>query len=156
MISFRHENHRSAPAAFRSGDWWQEEALSTTAEVPSVIGAVTGAMAKKHYPDKDVFAVRLGLEEALINAVKHGNGGDPSKQVEVRYHVTSERVLVEVQDEGEGFDADGLPDPLAPDNLLRPHGRGLLFMRSFLSWVQFNRTGNGVILCKYRSRPEPP
>jgi serine/threonine-protein kinase RsbW len=67
--------------------------------------------------------------------------------------VDGERVLAEVQDQGAGFDPRQVPDPLAPENRDRPRGRGLLLMRSYLSWVRFNRRGNGVRLCRRGSTP---
>jgi serine/threonine-protein kinase RsbW len=108
-------------------------------------------MAAAGYPEKDLFRLRLALEEALVNAVKHGNRGDPAKQVRVRYQVTRERTLAEVEDEGEGFDPGQVHDPLAPENLERPGGRGLLLMRSFMTWCRFHGRGNRVTLCKDRS-----
>ena len=61
------------------------ERLSTTAEMERVLGAVAEEMRRAGYPDRDVFAVRLGLEEAVVNALKHGHGYDPSKVVRVEY-----------------------------------------------------------------------
>jgi serine/threonine-protein kinase RsbW len=110
-------------------------------------------MAAAGYTEDDVFAVCLGLNEALLNANKHGNRGDPAKRARVSYRVTAERVLAEVEDEGPGFDPDAVPDPRAPENLERLGGRGLLLMRAYLTWVRYNRQGNGVTLCKCRSAP---
>jgi serine/threonine-protein kinase RsbW len=127
--------------------------LRHTAEIPSVVNAVAGAMAAAGFSEDDVFAVCLGLSEALLNAVLHGNGGDPAKQARVSYQVTAEQVLAEVEDEGPGFNPDAVPDPRAPENLERLGGRGLLLMRSYLTWVRYNPQGNGVVLCKCRSAP---
>jgi serine/threonine-protein kinase RsbW len=110
-------------------------------------------MATAGYTEDDVFAVCLGLNEALLNAIQHGNGADPAKRVRVSYHVTAERLLAEVEDEGPGFDPDAVPDPRAPENLERLGGRGLLLMRTYLTWVRYNPQGNGVTLCKCRSAP---
>jgi serine/threonine-protein kinase RsbW len=108
-------------------------------------------MAAADYPDEDVFGMHLALEEALFNAVKHGNRGDPEKRVRLRYRVTARRVLAEVEDEGTGFKLEQVPDPTAAENLDRPGGRGLLLMRSFMTWVRYNERGNWVSLCKERS-----
>jgi serine/threonine-protein kinase RsbW len=116
-----------------------------------VIEAIAAAMAAARYPEKDRFAVRLALEEAIVNAIKHGHRGDPTKRVRVRYQVSPNRVLAEVRDEGAGFDPRRVPDPLAPENLDRPSGRGLLLMRSYVTWLRFNERGNCVTLCKARS-----
>jgi len=128
----------------------------STADFPQVVGAVTAAMARLGYPDSDLFAVRLSLEEALTNAIKHGHQGDTSRLVQVRYDVTAEQVVVEVEDEGPGFDPDQVPDPRSAERLERCGGRGLYLMRCFMSSVQYNERGNAVTLCKQRSEPDRP
>jgi len=105
------------------------------------------------YTARDVFGMRLAMEEALANAIKHGHRCDPSKTARVRYHITIERVEAEVEDEGPGFDRTRLADPREEENLEQSCGRGLLLMKHFLSSVRYNERGNGVILCKRRSRP---
>jgi serine/threonine-protein kinase RsbW len=107
-------------------------------------------MAAAGYPLRAQFGVRLAIEEAVVNAVKHGHKGDTAKAVKVRYRVGLRDVLVEVEDQGPGFDRGQVPDPLAPENLDRSSGRGLLLMRSFLT-VRYNERGNRVILYKSRS-----
>src|SRR5262249_47971953 len=76
----------------------------TREETIDVLAEVVGAMTEKRFPDRDVFAMRLALEEALVNAVVHGHRGDPGKLVAVHYLVTPELALVEVEDQGPGFD----------------------------------------------------
>jgi serine/threonine-protein kinase RsbW len=119
--------------------------------MPSVVQAVASAMVAAGYPERDRFGMRLALEEALVNAVKHGNKGDATKRVRVRYQVAAAGVLVEVEDDGTGFDPRMVPDPCAPENLERPSGRGLLLMRSYMTWVRFNPSGNCVTLYERRS-----
>src|SRR5262249_32767790 len=109
------------------------------------------AMTLAAFSSSDVFAMRLTLEEALANALKHGNHDDPAKQVQTRYRFGSDLVLVEIEDEGDGFDPDHLPDPLAPENLEKPSGRGVFLMRHYMTWVRYNERGNCVCLCKQRS-----
>jgi serine/threonine-protein kinase RsbW len=125
--------------------------LRSTADAPEVLQAVAAEMAAAGYPEDDVFGVSLALNEALLNAVLHGNGGDPAKQVRVAYHVGPTQVAVEVEDEGPGFDPDTVPDPRAPENLERLGGRGLLLMQAYLTSVRYDRQGNSVVLCKCRS-----
>jgi serine/threonine-protein kinase RsbW len=103
------------------------------------------------YAARDVFAMHLALEEAVINAIKHGHLGDTTKTVRVSYCVDPEQALVNVEDEGPGFDPDDVADPLDPENFERGTGRGLLLMRSYLTWIKYNERGNGVSLCKSRS-----
>ncbi len=107
------------------------------------------------YPQQAVFAIRLALDEALANAVKHGNQLDPDKSVHVSYQVTAERMWVEVCDEGPGFVPEALPDPTDEANLSRPHGRGVMLMRAYMTEVTFNDKGNCVRLVKTRDCPLP-
>src|SRR5205085_2896581 len=127
--------------------------IRSTTEVETVLGAVLAAMAAQGFPERDAFAVRLALEEALVNAIKHGHGGNLSKEVRVYYEVTAEQVVIEVADQGPGFVPQEVPDPLAPENWEKPSGRGLLLMRRYLTSVQYNERGNAVTLRKQRSRP---
>jgi serine/threonine-protein kinase RsbW len=113
-----------------------------------LIEDVVTAMATLGYPQKDLFGVRLALEEAVINSIKHGHHHDPSKRVEVRYRVDRRRVLLEVEDQGEGFAPSTIPDPTAVENLDRCCGRGLLLMRSYTTWMRYNGRGNCLTLCK--------
>jgi serine/threonine-protein kinase RsbW len=116
-----------------------------------MIEPVVVAMAEQGYSDKDMFGMRLALEEALVNAIKHGHHGDSSLIVRVSYQVTPEQTLATVEDQGSGFDPGGMADPLVPENLERPCGRGLLLMRRYLSWLRYNERGNTITLCCRRS-----
>lgn len=134
-----------------SPEEWQGCSLRRSEEVPEAIEAVMAGMSAAGYPNKDLFAMRLALEEALVNALKHGNQHDPAKQAWLRFHVTTERVLVEVEDEGAGFDPAEVPDPLEPENLERACGRGLLLIRTYMSSVGYNQRGNCISMCRKRS-----
>lgn len=89
---------------------------------------------------------RVGLTEALANAMLYGNGHDPSKRVRVEIVLGPERLEARVTDQGEGFDPNAVPDPTAPANLTKPCGRGLFLMRELLDEVLFNERGNQVTL----------
>jgi serine/threonine-protein kinase RsbW len=93
------------------------------------------------YPRKDIFAVTLALHEAATNGFRHGNRGDTTKYLHVTYVVTEAEVLVEVQDQGRGFEPDQVSDPLVEEYVDRPGGRGLFLMRAYMSWVVFNEQG---------------
>lgn len=103
------------------------------------------------YPRKDRVAVILAAREAVTNAVRHGHRCDPGKRFRLRYLVRPAEVLVEVEDDGFGFDPDRVPDALVAWEEQQPRGRGLFLMRSYASWLSFNRTGNRVTLCRRRS-----
>ena len=102
--------------------------------------------------DHDLFSIKLALEEALVNAIRHGNRSDPTKRVHVAYRVLPGRFEVHITDEGAGFDPAAVPDPTALENLERPGGRGLMLMRHYMTDVAFNERGNSVTLCKLLRR----
>jgi serine/threonine-protein kinase RsbW len=125
--------------------------LHRPAELWPFRDAIEGRMRILGYPGKDIFAVLLALEEAVANAFRHGNGGDPARTILCRFLVTATEVLLEVEDQGSGFDPDQVPHPLQEGRLDRPGGRGLFLMRAYMTWVSYNRAGNRVTLGKQRS-----
>jgi serine/threonine-protein kinase RsbW len=98
--------------------------------------------------EKDVFGIRLALEEALVNAIKHGNQMDRSKRVFVSYRLEGNRFEIVIRDEGGGFDPEDVPDPTAVENLERPCGRGLMLMRHYMTEVSYSQGGNVVTMSK--------
>jgi serine/threonine-protein kinase RsbW len=98
--------------------------------------------------EKEIFGIRLAVEEALVNAIKHGNQMDRSKKVTVVSFVREQRFEIHVTDEGNGFDPGDVPDPTAVENIERPCGRGLMLMRHYMSEVSFNGRGNSVRMAK--------
>ena len=136
-------------------DDWQVNCFSSVEEMAVVIEAVATVMADLGYSPKDIFGTRLALEEAVCNAIKHGHQHDPTKVVEVRHCIGADYFLLEVEDQGEGFDPSEVPDATAPENLERPCGRGLLLMHHYAAWVRYNRKGNCVTFCICPSEPLP-
>jgi len=129
--------------------------LGTKVVIPSELGAarkaertVLGEVAKRGYSEGATFAIKLAVEEAINNAIKHGNKFDPAKVVEVTFDVGAEQTVILVTDQGEGFDPDSLPDPTADENLEKPTGRGVMLMRAYMDEVRFNQKGNQVRMTK--------
>ena len=123
---------------------------SRTEEGQAVQERIVKLLEKLDYPPRDVFGVRLALEEALVNAIKHGNGMDPDKSVRVDCRIAHENVRIEIEDEGTGFRPEAVPDPTKDENLEKPGGRGIMLMRAYLDFVEYNDIGNRVILVKRR------
>jgi serine/threonine-protein kinase RsbW len=91
--------------------------------------------------------VDVAVREAVANAIKHGNAQDPGKQVHVDLFREGDEVVIRVEDEGIGFDPVQLRDPLAPENLLKPNGRGIFYMKSFMDDIHYGpRPGGGTIV----------
>jgi serine/threonine-protein kinase RsbW len=99
----------------------------------------------------DLFAIQLAVEEALVNAVKHGNQMDRQKRVHLRFAMGSKGFRIQIRDEGRGFNHRAVPDPTDPENLERPTGRGLWLIRHYMHEVRFNAKGNAVTLVRRRS-----
>lgn len=98
--------------------------------------------------ERDEFCVRLALEEALTNAIRHGNKLDPQKKVYVRSTVRGKQITIEIEDEGDGFDPGAVPDPTTPEFIGRPNGRGVLLINSFMDEITYNKKGNRVVMTK--------
>jgi serine/threonine-protein kinase RsbW len=124
---------------------------SDLGEARRVQAVIEQALHGARFPDHDIFAIRLALEEALVNAIKHGNQMDKAKAVRVAYHVCPDRFEVQITDEGPGFDPCDVPDPTAPENLERPCGRGLLLMRHYMTEVAYHDRGRAVRMAKVRN-----
>lgn len=123
---------------------------SDTAAGQAVQERIVNRLEAYDFPPRDVFGMRLALEEALVNAIKHGNGMDPDKSVRVTCEIDATRVCVEIEDDGPGFDVSDVPDPTAEENLERPCGRGIMLMRAFMTRVEYNAKGNRLTLEKIR------
>ena len=89
---------------------------------------------------------RVGLTEALSNAMLYGNNSDPEKSVRVEVAIKLEEVSVRVTDQGVGFDPTTVPDPTLPANISKSGGRGIFLMKALMDEVQFNDRGNSVTL----------
>jgi serine/threonine-protein kinase RsbW len=102
-------------------------------------------------------AANLGMvaREAAVNAVMHGNRYDPAKHVTATFEVTPAALLISVADQGAGIDIDAIPNPLAPENLMRASGRGVFLMRAFMDEVRFRdlNPGTEITLVKRRIQP---
>ena len=124
--------------------------LQIPTDVHSIAGAVDYVMSRcvscQDHAKKLNLNFRVGLTEALSNAMMYGNGHDPSKNVVVELAMSEGRLEATVRDQGAGFDPMSIPDPTLPENRSRPCGRGVFLMRELLDEVSFNDQGNAVTL----------
>jgi len=97
--------------------------------------------------DESLHWVGVAVRESVINAIKHGNRGDEDKHVHVEFTpIDIEQpcgIVIRVRDEGTGFDPESLPDPLAPENMLKASGRGIFLIRSFMDEMVLQRAPQG-------------
>ena len=103
----------------------------------------------------DLFRIQMALEEAVVNAIEHGNKRDLSKKVRLFFDVTPEKVIMLISDEGAGFDHRNVADPTSEELVDKPRGRGVMLMRELMDEAIFNEIGNEVTMSKVRSAPVP-
>jgi serine/threonine-protein kinase RsbW len=104
-------------------------------------------MAQKAGVDEDeLFKITMAVREAAVNAVLHGNAYDPDKRITASFENTGQSLVIRIADQGKGLDPATLPDPLAPENLLRGSGRGIFLIRSFMDEVHFKQLHPGTEL----------
>ena len=119
-----------------------------TAEAREVQERIVGLMEQNAWPMRECFGVRLSLEEALMNAIKHGNRMEPDKKVYIACELTEDAVTVVIEDQGEGFKLEEVPDPTEDENLEKPGGRGIMLIRSFMNVFAYNDKGNRLTITK--------
>ncbi len=105
--------------------------LDMVQEVSDKISALMG------FQDDSRYWIGLSVREAVTNAIQHGNQNDKTKRVHLRFRIGTDRLQIAVRDQGKGLEESDIPDPLDPQNLLKPGGRGIFFIRSFMDNVRF-------------------
>jgi len=125
---------------------------STLDSVDSAEELALGVAKRAGFREEDLIKIGMAVRESVVNEVAHGNRYNQNKKVQFRVERNGAKLTVRVADEGEGFDFECVPDPVAPENLMRASGRGIFLIRSFMDEVQLRRLDPGVteiILVKY-------
>jgi serine/threonine-protein kinase RsbW len=133
---------------------WFAMAGDLTLELPTDLRAIEVVVASMieqgrnigFNPDRLRLNLRVGLTEALTNAMLYGNRKDPDKRVRILARFSADEISIVVTDEGHGFDPDGVPDPTTPANIRRARGRGIFMIRQLMDHVEYNTRGNSVRL----------
>ncbi len=128
---------------------------STPASVNKAERIAAEAAAKAGFPDVECGHIALAVREAVANAVLHGNRYDPTKRVTLSFDTAPDLLTVSVRDEGAGFAPSTVPDPLAPENLLKESGRGLFLIRAFMDEIRFHMMSPGteIVMIKFLRGP---
>jgi len=143
-----------SPSAGRNG---RKSSTTATFEftIPSELSAtrdvhktIMDEVERHKYTETSAFAIRLALEEGLMNAVKHGNKLAREKTVHVLATVTAKQTQITIEDQGAGFERSNVPDPCSSENLLKCSGRGILLMESYMDKVEFSNGGRRVKMIK--------
>jgi serine/threonine-protein kinase RsbW len=128
---------------------------STLETVDSAEQAASRMAAEAGFAEDEIMQISMAVREAAVNAVLHGNAYDPDKKVKLDFERTTEELVITIRDQGKGLDPAKIPDPLAPENLLKTSGRGIFLMRSFMDEVQIqpSHTGTEIKLVKHVPGP---
>ncbi len=121
---------------------------SDQAAVRAVQDQILQEVARFNFDTQSHFAVKLALEEAIINAIKHGNRQDPKKKVHIDYTINAQQLEIIVEDEGPGFSREGVPDPTLDENIEKCSGRGILLIEAYMNSVFWSRGGRRLHMIK--------
>ena len=128
---------------------------STLETVDNAEQTATRIAAEAGFEEDEVMRISMAVREAAINAVFHGNAYDPGKKVRLDFESTARDLVITISDQGKGIDVSKIPDPLAPENLLKTSGRGIFLIRSFMDEVHIHpsHTGTEIKLIKHVHGP---
>lgn len=133
--------------------WRLHEFIPSSLEVGhATIERLLSALEANQWEGRDVFHIQLAIEEAIVNAITHGNQHSDGKVVEVEFRIDLHTTYMRIKDQGAGFNPAAVPDPREGELLECTHGRGVLLIRELMSEVHYNDRGNEVTMIKYRSK----
>jgi len=118
------------------------------------IEELMNALESAGWEGRDVFHIQMAIEEAVVNAIEHGNKRDATKQVHIVFVVDAESAEMTITDQGDGFDHQNVADPTEEERLDQPRGRGVLLIRELMTQAQYNKKGNSVWMRKERSKDD--
>jgi serine/threonine-protein kinase RsbW len=124
---------------------------STLDTVDHAEGQATRIAAEAGFGDEEVMQISMAVRESAVNAVLHGNNYSPDKKVTLSFERNAKDLIITIRDQGNGINLNSIPNPLAPENLLKTSGRGIFLMRSFMDEVEIrpSQTGTEVKLIKH-------
>jgi serine/threonine-protein kinase RsbW len=130
---------------------------SSLESVDTIEHTAQGFAARAGFDEDTVPNIAMAVREAAVNAILHGNSYNPAKQVTASFEANSDALVVRIADQGTGFDPGNIPDPLAPENILRGSGRGIFLIRAFMDEVHFRQLhpGTELTLIKHRTPAQP-
>jgi serine/threonine-protein kinase RsbW len=117
--------------------------------VQTVLAQMSGIVG---FEEEAIHYMSVAVRESVVNAIKHGNRLDESKRVALEFTLLTGALEVQVRDDGSGFDPGAVPNPVAPENLLKADGRGIFFMRSFMDEVDYSFPRGGGTLVRMLKR----
>lgn len=130
---------------------WDQKIDSQPDNCAPVIEAVLLQLEKFHWDNRDTFGIHMAMEEAVMNAIKHGNKCAADKRVHIEIKIDERKFYSRITDEGDGFILADVPDPTLEENLEKTCGRGVMLIKNFVDNVTYNDKGNSVELEKEKS-----
>jgi serine/threonine-protein kinase RsbW len=132
-----------------------ELAIGSSYRFIELVGSVTDNITQiAGFSSEDGHWIGLAVRESVVNAIKHGNQLDSNKQVDVRFLLSGDTLAIFIRDRGRGFDVTQIADPLNPENLLNPNGRGIFYMRTFMDEVDFvHHPQGGMVVRMLKRKP---
>jgi serine/threonine-protein kinase RsbW len=127
-----------------AGDRFSYKLDSTLDTVDSAEQTASRIASESGFGDDEVMQIAMAVREAAVNAVLHGNAYDPEKKVDLEFERTPKALVITIRDQGKGMDMAKIPDPLAPENLLKTSGRGIFLIRSFMDSVEIHPSQSGT------------
>jgi len=127
-----------------AGDRFSYKLDSTLETVDNAEQTASRIASESGFDEDEVMQIAMAVREAAVNAVLHGNAYDPEKKIELEFERTISDLVITIRDQGKGLDLAKIPDPLAPENLLKTSGRGIFLIRSFMDEVQINPSQAGT------------
>jgi serine/threonine-protein kinase RsbW len=127
-----------------AGDRFSYRLDSTLETVDNAEQTASRIASESGFGEDEVMQIAMAVREAAVNAVLHGNAYDPEKKVELEFQRTKRALVIIIRDQGKGMDLTKIPDPLAPENLLKTSGRGIFLIRSFMDEVEIHPSHNGT------------
>jgi len=122
------------------------------AAIPAVTEGVNAMLTQKQWPENQIMAIELALQEAVANGIRHGCRGDKTKMVQCSVSIDADgEVMIVVRDPGQGFDPANVADPLAPENVLKPSGRGIFLINGLMDEVEYSEGGRQLQMRKRKS-----
>ena len=135
--------------------WKLDQSIcSRTEDAVEIVRDVVQRLEENGWKSRDVFGIHMAMEEALMNAIKHGNESDCEKKVHIEISICENSFYSRITDEGDGFQLEEVPDPTADENLEKTSGRGVMLIKNFVDKVAYNEKGNSIELFKSKT-PQP-
>ena len=129
--------------------WRYDDHIPSEADCcATIVRMVLEQLEKNGWGNKDTFGIHMAMEEAVMNAIDHGNNRSPDKTVHLVIEICGDRFYSKITDQGEGFDPTKVPDPTDEENLEKDCGRGVMLIKNFVDVVLYNDKGNSLELTK--------